>query len=162
MKHFDKNGKVLKVNDSVLMPEPNENDFYSHEFVGTIVDLDDNYAIVRDDEENCVSIESDRLELYVEEHLSPEEIELLKSIVPGFPNEDFQPPFFQDGNNYPYSKIEQFKNDNPDYVEEYHGDYLVGRNFITLVDDRENVISFVLVSHSNTGGTYKCIYSDLK
>ena len=153
MKHFYKNGKELKVNDSVLMPEPNDTDNYSNEFVGFIEELTDKgYAIVMDGDVDCFSIESNRLELHVEEYLTSDEIEQLKCIT----------PVFQDGDNYPYSKIEQFKNDNPNYDEEDNGEYQIGRNFITLVDDRDNVISFILVSHSKTGGTYKCIYSDLK
>ena len=63
---------------------------------------------------------------------------------------------------YSPEQIEEFKNENPEYDEDDNGSFLVGANFISLIDDNETVISFVLISHNNNGGIYKCIYSDLK
>ena len=140
MLHLDKNNNPLKIYDNVLVPEPNGSDIHSHEFVGTIKGFRGENSVVEDGDDNIFEIESKRLEI----------------------NTDEQLPFFIVNNEYPYSKIEEFKNENPEYDEDDNGSFLVGANFISLIDDNETVISFVLISHNNNGGIYKCIYSDLK
>lgn len=64
------------------------------------------------------------------------------------------------GNNYLWSKIEQFALDNNYEIREY-GDMQVGLNFLALVhNDKDLTISFIMTGTSGNECIYECIYSD--
>jgi hypothetical protein len=67
MKLADKNGKPVEIGDEVQMPFPSEygTDLWSHEFVGTIIDIDEeleNITVI-DQEDDCWDIDPIRVEI---------------------------------------------------------------------------------------------------
>lgn len=63
-KVFDKNGKAITETSTVLVPDPNETDIHSNEFVGSVADiLDNGNVIVEDGDSDFFEIESQRLEV---------------------------------------------------------------------------------------------------
>ncbi len=66
-KVYDKNGEVISTMLTVKVPEPNEEDLYNNEFVGTVTDiLPDGYVVVEDQDFDCWTIEPERLEIIIE------------------------------------------------------------------------------------------------
>lgn len=59
----DKNGMKISEGDSVLVPEPNDDDIHSNEFQGTVKGFHGLYAIVEDMDGDCFDIEPIRLEI---------------------------------------------------------------------------------------------------
>lgn len=59
----DKNGLLIAKGDVVLVPQPDEVDSYSNEFMGTVVSIDGDFVTVEDNQGDCFSIEAERLEV---------------------------------------------------------------------------------------------------
>lgn len=65
------------------------------------------------------------------------------------------------GISYKYNDIEEFANKNSFDIEEF-GKNAVGENFLKLQhQDKDVVISFVLVGGGDNQYIYECVYSDL-
>lgn len=62
----DKNGKEIKREISVIVPEPNNTDIHQHSFVGYVSGFRNGYVTVADSEDNSFEIEPERLEIDVE------------------------------------------------------------------------------------------------
>jgi hypothetical protein len=63
---------------------------------------------------------------------------------------------------YTYMAIVTWADENSYDVEEYGNESRMGMHFITLQDEKDNVISFVFTGYSSlNGSTYMCVYSDL-
>lgn len=61
---MDKNGKKITILDYVILPDPNETDIYIHSFRGVVIDiLNDGNIIVEDQDQDCYTIEANRVEL---------------------------------------------------------------------------------------------------
>lgn len=62
----DKNYKEIELLDTVIVPEPRENnDIWCGEFIGTVIKfIEDGYCIVEDMDGDCFTIESELLEVY--------------------------------------------------------------------------------------------------
>lgn len=63
----DKNGKTVEVGDMVRMPSPSEygTDSWNNEFVGTVIDIDEeteNVTVV-DQEDDCFDVDPIRVEI---------------------------------------------------------------------------------------------------
>ena len=61
----DKNGTEIKLNDQVLVPEPNDDDIHNKSFVGNATDLFEELGIVvvEDQDSDFFEIEAERLEV---------------------------------------------------------------------------------------------------
>lgn len=62
--HKDKHGYILKQGDNVEMPKGNGGDMWTYAFVGSIKEFSSGYAVVTDGDDNCFTIECERLEKY--------------------------------------------------------------------------------------------------
>jgi len=66
-RQIDMNGREIELGDEVMMPSPNESgtDSWNHDFVGTVIDSDEEYGIitVTDQDEDCFDIEPSRVEI---------------------------------------------------------------------------------------------------
>jgi len=66
----DKNKVIILEDDMVQVPEPNDSDIHTHEFVGTVIDLkggSDNLVTVEDGDGDCFDIEAERLVVEIED-----------------------------------------------------------------------------------------------
>lgn len=56
---------AICTNDTVVMPEPKDGDSWSHgNFVATVIDvLDDKLIIVKDADDDCFTVEAERIEI---------------------------------------------------------------------------------------------------
>ena len=52
---------MIRVFDSVVVPEPNEGDIHCHGFVGSVVAVSGEFATVEDQDGDCFDIELNRL-----------------------------------------------------------------------------------------------------
>ncbi len=77
----DKNGNLLHIGMDVIVPEPNSTDIHNHDFVGRLTDFRNGNAVIADGEGDCFEIEPERLKIYVEEKLSPEDIHFAQMSV---------------------------------------------------------------------------------
>jgi hypothetical protein len=59
----DKNGRIIRIGDSVDVPEPIGNDIHNFEFRGSVNSFHDEYVTVEDMESNFFDIEPERLEV---------------------------------------------------------------------------------------------------
>ena len=65
------------------------------------------------------------------------------------------------GQEYKFSTIEEFANENNYSFDEYGVDHL-GENFIVLKhNEKDLTITFVLTSAGSNGYQYECVYSDI-
>jgi hypothetical protein len=65
------------------------------------------------------------------------------------------------GESYSYGKIHKYSEKN-DYEMIEHGNGLIGADFIVLVNDDSETISFVATGYNDSSGfIYECIYSDV-
>lgn len=65
-------------------------------------------------------------------------------------------------NFYNYMEIIAFADANGYVVEEYGNEDRLGMHFITLQDDKDNVLSFVYTGYNGMGARYMLAYSDLE
>jgi len=63
----DSTGRILQVGDSVEVPSPKKNDMWNHDFVADVDSFSEGYVIVRDGDDDCFAVESNRLTFYDEE-----------------------------------------------------------------------------------------------
>ena len=64
------------------------------------------------------------------------------------------------GKNYGYHSIEVFANENQFTIKEL-GNLVVGEHFLKLThEEKDIVISFVLMGGANNQYVYECVYSD--
>ena len=61
------------------------------------------------------------------------------------------------GQTYSYDYIEHYIDDE-DNTSLTYGEYLIGQEFIVLIDEHNNILSFVLHSHTGLGAHYKLIW----
>ena len=60
---LDKNGKKIYIGMPVNVPEPNDDDMYSHAFTGYVYTVHGEYVTVCDSDDDCFDIEPERLEI---------------------------------------------------------------------------------------------------
>lgn len=63
----DCKGKVLNLGDSVIVPDPDPDDMWNHEFTGSVKSFTPEYVVVEDCDGDSFCVESERLEYYDEE-----------------------------------------------------------------------------------------------
>lgn len=54
----------FELGDLVLVPEPENDDIHTHNFIGTVQSIENGVATVEDEDGDCFDIEVDRLEMY--------------------------------------------------------------------------------------------------
>lgn len=64
-------------------------------------------------------------------------------------------------NFYTYMAIVAYADENGYEVEEHGNENRIGMHFITLRDEKDNVLSFVMTGYNGNGANYMCVYSDL-
>lgn len=57
----DKNGIILKINDSVFVPTPKGTEMHQTDFVGTVIEINAGWIIVEDMDGDCWVIASQRV-----------------------------------------------------------------------------------------------------
>lgn len=53
----------IKINDTVIVPDPEGSDLHNHSFVGNVKEIKNQIAVVEDMEGNCFMVEVDRLKV---------------------------------------------------------------------------------------------------
>ena len=67
----DINNTVIKIGQTVLVPDPNNDDIHNHSFVGTVEQFRGEYVTVIDGEGDCFDIEPERLEIQDDDYGIP-------------------------------------------------------------------------------------------
>ena len=63
---IDKEGRIIRKGDMVIVPDPNDSDIHQHSFVGEVIDINFEMCVVEDGDGDCFDIEGIRLELDTE------------------------------------------------------------------------------------------------
>jgi hypothetical protein len=59
--HRDERGDIISIGDTVIVPDPEGDDMWNHEFQGQVKSMDNDYIVVEDGDGDCWSVEGDRL-----------------------------------------------------------------------------------------------------
>jgi hypothetical protein len=64
-KYYDQNSNEIKINDSVIVDDPKDDDSctWEHSFIGSVKAFKDDHVVVVDQEDNCFDVEAFYLSL---------------------------------------------------------------------------------------------------